>query len=309
MPWNPIEQSFPRHRKTLKAVRLLGTDRYKFMGHMVVLWGWALDNASESGEIGVLTGVDIAAAAEWKGSPDQFLDVLLEVGFLSRDPGEGLSFHNWDRYTGRYHDAKRANARRQAAYRQRRKPVKPGVSNAESDVTSNADSNADSNYHKGYCNGLQERREEKSNTLPPVTVPPAAPQGIDELPFFKPEGKTEWQDVMRRELAKDVESNPVAVLVEMAKRVSQGSLVDKPFDRAGRLVKTVLRGDYGYAVGLLWDHREDADGDLINYVVSVVAQANRPKPQPPPVGPLEPDFERIAAERAADRAERERSGT
>ena len=151
---------------------------------------------------------------------------------------------------------------------------------------------------------------------PPETVAPAPPpeaKGLDELAFYTPGGPTEWQDMMGRELAKTSRSNPVALLVKMVEHVSAKPPEPDVFVRAGVLVKTHLGGNYSYAMRLIWNNAGRAEDDLIKYVTAAVVsgkakgEGHSPRRQNPSEAE-ETDYERIDAERAADREVREQSG-
>lgn len=47
MAWIAVYQSLPSHRKTLRLQALLGMRRPQLLGHLVLLWLWAVDNAQD----------------------------------------------------------------------------------------------------------------------------------------------------------------------------------------------------------------------------------------------------------------------
>ena len=67
MAWIEVHQSLPSHRKTSKLMRELGVKtRAQAVGHLVMLWLWALDNAP-TGNLRELDPDDVADAAGWSG--------------------------------------------------------------------------------------------------------------------------------------------------------------------------------------------------------------------------------------------------
>lgn len=118
--WIESHQSLLRHRKTNQAVRLLGCDRFKLVGHLHALWWWAIDNAP-NGE--VMAETDVIDGAEWDGNPEHFVSSLRQSGFLDAVP-DGYIIHDWLDFTGRLIETREryrtANRVRQQRYRERR---------------------------------------------------------------------------------------------------------------------------------------------------------------------------------------------
>ena len=110
MAWIEVHQSLPTHRKTRRLARELklnGKDFPKAVGHLVMLWLWAIDNAP-SGDLGSIDPYDVADAAEWSGDPEKFMDALKKAGFVDDD----MHIHDWDIYIGKLIDRREANAQR-----------------------------------------------------------------------------------------------------------------------------------------------------------------------------------------------------
>jgi hypothetical protein len=84
------------------------------IGHLHLLWYWALDH-SDGGDLSKFDADDLADAACWEGDPAEFVAALVECGpkdtegFLNVD----WSLHDWDEYGGKY--GKRVEAGRKAA--------------------------------------------------------------------------------------------------------------------------------------------------------------------------------------------------
>lgn len=147
--WIVLYQSLLRHRKTLRAVTLLGMDRHAFIGHVVTLWCWAIDNVPSDGSLGDLTDFEIAAISEVvdpnfaKRSARlgvHFVKVLTEVGFIDSDEN-GRRLHDWYDYAGRLNDKRAENRERmrrtRATHVQRTNSARAGaiVSNLNNQIT------------------------------------------------------------------------------------------------------------------------------------------------------------------------------
>jgi DnaD/phage-associated family protein len=115
MAWIEVHQTLSKHRKVIKAVGCLSVDRattdgrpadrptvdrHKFIGHLLELWWWALDNVPSDGFMGHISNAEIAIAAEWDGDPDLFAKTLIEVGFIDENP-QGRWLHDWYDYAGK----------------------------------------------------------------------------------------------------------------------------------------------------------------------------------------------------------------
>jgi len=119
MAWIESHQSLLRHRKTNRACLILGISRYELIGHLHVMWWWALDNVPSSGDLGDLRDDEIAAAAEWEGDATAWVGALRDAGFLDVGP-EGRRLHDWYDYAGRRFERRRQDRERPASTRRRR---------------------------------------------------------------------------------------------------------------------------------------------------------------------------------------------
>jgi hypothetical protein len=114
MAWLPSHQDLRTHPKTRKAARRLDVTLPTMIGHLHLLWYWALDLAPD-GDLSKFDDEDIADGADWTGDPEQFVDALAGCGsggapgFI--DPDRRL--HDWAEYGGKY--GKRVDAARKAA--------------------------------------------------------------------------------------------------------------------------------------------------------------------------------------------------
>ena len=132
MAWLESHQSLGRHAKTKAGARLLGISRVQLVGHLHYLWWWALDFA-EDGDLSHTTVDDLAEEAMWEGDAQQFVDALVEVGFLTRE----RHINDWDDYTGRLRAQRESNRERQRRHREKVKEQAENVTSqdTEHDVT------------------------------------------------------------------------------------------------------------------------------------------------------------------------------
>lgn len=102
MAWIPSHQSLRDHPKTRKAARRLGVTLPTMIGHLHLLWYWALDLAPD-GDVSKFDDDDLSDAADWTGDPATFVAALVEcgpggtVGFIDSD----RRLHDWDEYGGK----------------------------------------------------------------------------------------------------------------------------------------------------------------------------------------------------------------
>ena len=121
MAWVPSHTELREHPKTKRCARMLGAPRAQMIGHLHMLWWWALDYAKD-GDLSRYDAADIADAAEWAGDPGAFVDALAgcgardQHGFLEREGGR-LLLHDWGEYGGRYLEQRRKDADRKRAAR------------------------------------------------------------------------------------------------------------------------------------------------------------------------------------------------
>lgn len=133
MAWIEVHQSLPPHRKIKRLKRLLKVKTPAAVGHVIMLWLWALDNAPE-GRLDGLEPEDLAEAAEWPGDPDRFMSALVECGFV--DGGDDPVIHDWQEYGGRLQDQRKDRA---AQNRERQKRYRESKKTRDSNVTETQD--------------------------------------------------------------------------------------------------------------------------------------------------------------------------
>jgi hypothetical protein len=137
MAWIELHQSLIKHPKTTKAAEIIGMDRYKFIGHLISFWLWALEYADVDGNLpGNVTITMMALAAglgevnsslsnslgevKTRRSPKQensFVQALLncgdenQAGFLEINDGH-YQIHDWRDFAGRLLEKRIANKER-----------------------------------------------------------------------------------------------------------------------------------------------------------------------------------------------------
>lgn len=120
MAWIELHQNLPAHRKVKKLKRLLKIKTPQAVGHLAMLWLWAVDNAPD-GDLSTLDPEDIAEACEWTKDAEQFVQALTEAGFIDPD----AKMHDWSDYAGmlldRRENQREQNRKRQQRYRNKRK--------------------------------------------------------------------------------------------------------------------------------------------------------------------------------------------
>lgn len=131
MAWIESHQSIGQHPKTRRAARRLGVSIPAMVGHLHLLWHWALDYAQD-GDISPYEHADIADAAMWEGEPETFVSALIDAGpgqsagFLAYDEEERLVIHDWWEYAGKLIVKRQADAERKRAARSNNAPGPDG---------------------------------------------------------------------------------------------------------------------------------------------------------------------------------------
>lgn len=139
MAWIESHQELAAHPKTKRLARLLDVHIAQAIGHLHLLWWWALAYA-EDGDLSIFDPDEVADACQWEGDPELLIDAL---GACGRGGGEGfvtddLQLHDWHSYAG-----KLVEKRKQDAERKRRSratsPDVPKTSNGRpADVAGNS---------------------------------------------------------------------------------------------------------------------------------------------------------------------------
>lgn len=120
MAWIESHQELARHPKTKRLARLLGIGIPAAIGHLHLLWWWALDFAQD-GDLSRHEIEDIEDAALWDAGPGVLVRALLVAGFLDRDENDRLSIHDWSEYGGALVARRVRDADRKRQWREQQK--------------------------------------------------------------------------------------------------------------------------------------------------------------------------------------------
>ena len=112
MAWIELHQSLPQHRKLLALRDALGLRTPAALGHMCLLWLWALDNAPD-GDLSALPARQLAEICQFSERRAGDLAVALRTsGFVDAD----WRLHDWGDYTGRLIDQRGGHGRKQGGW-------------------------------------------------------------------------------------------------------------------------------------------------------------------------------------------------
>lgn len=166
MAWVQSHQSLSRHPKTLRAAAMLKISRHLLIGHLQELWWWGLDHADAQGDIGKLTPLELAEAAQWSGrraaQADAFVNALLSCGqegkpgFLEQSQDGRFRLHDWYDYAGRLNEQREAHKARMRLARASHVPR----------------TNPAREAHVHGLDKIRVREEEKSTDPSPLSPPP-----------------------------------------------------------------------------------------------------------------------------------------
>ena len=107
MAWIESHQELGQHPKTKRLARALQISLPAAIGHLHLLWWWALDYAQD-GDLHKYTDEDIADAICWDGDAAQIANALITSGFIDQAEGGTRSIHDWYEYAGRLIDQRKA---------------------------------------------------------------------------------------------------------------------------------------------------------------------------------------------------------
>jgi len=96
MAWIQSNHTLRNHPKLFTLCKELKIERAQAVGHLHMLWWWALEHR-ENGDLIGLFDRDIAHACDWQGDPARILKALMRSGFLDKD----MRIHDWYHYAGR----------------------------------------------------------------------------------------------------------------------------------------------------------------------------------------------------------------
>jgi len=155
MAWIESHQTLREHPKIKKLCRLLGISKATAVGHLHMLWWWAMDYAQD-GELTRYDDLEVALAAEWDGDEHVFVQALMDSRFLDVDDQHRVVIHDWPDYAGKLIERRAKNAQRMREAR--------GVYVATQDDTCNA-----------RATHVSKSVELPNRTVPNLTVPTTPP--------------------------------------------------------------------------------------------------------------------------------------
>lgn len=200
MAWIKSQQALREHPKLKRLARRLEVSVPAALGHLHMLWWWALDYAQD-GDLTPFDPLDIADAAGWEGDPEAFIEAMVScgirgAGFLERTEDGDLLIHDWNEHCGDEFERRNKEAERLRAYREKKKktstknvrtPDKMGAYNVRTPYeTSTPDVRTPDEPGTYMVRGEEKRREEKRGTTPPISSPrgdeAVAPETSQEPP-------------------------------------------------------------------------------------------------------------------------------
>tara|TARA_B100000925_G_C22010936_1_gene476413 strand:+ start:9764 stop:10750 length:987 start_codon:yes stop_codon:yes gene_type:complete len=116
MAWIKSEQALGQHPKIKLLANDLGISIPQAVGHLHLMWWWAVDYA-EDGNVTRYKEF-IPFAAQWEGEPTDFTKALIKHGWIDELDNE-LWIHDWLEYTGALIEIRQKDAERKRQSRQR----------------------------------------------------------------------------------------------------------------------------------------------------------------------------------------------
>lgn len=113
--WIPFYTTVRNNPKIRKCAKSLGIQRVQMIGHLALLWSWAMEQRTR-GDLSKFDHEDIAFAAEWEGDADEFVVALVRARFLDKQ-GDTLLVHDWEEYGGIIERDRESRANREAVRR------------------------------------------------------------------------------------------------------------------------------------------------------------------------------------------------
>lgn len=116
MAWIKSEQALGSHPKLRLLAKELDISIPETIGHLHLLWWWAVDYA-EDGDVTRYKDF-IPFAAQFEGDADKFVKALIDFGWLDEVDNK-LIIHDWLEYTGALIEIRQKDAERKRQSRQR----------------------------------------------------------------------------------------------------------------------------------------------------------------------------------------------
>ena len=109
--YTPSHVELAQHPKTRKLARLLGTSIPTAIGHLNLLWHFALKFAPD-GDLSRFDSAEIADGCMWEGTPETLCEALETCEWIDRADEGNCAIHDWNDYGGKYVQRKESNAQR-----------------------------------------------------------------------------------------------------------------------------------------------------------------------------------------------------
>jgi len=180
MAWIELHQALCTHRKLYDLADHLAISRAQAVGHLTLLWCWALDNAPD-GTLGGVRDSVLARAADWSGDAQAFSNALESAGFVDRS-GDELMLHDWADYGGKLCGKRAANAKRMRELRQAHREI--DADNTEGAARADGvqrTCNAQPPHVQRTCNAREEKRREENQEPPLPPTPPGGGESLSDL--------------------------------------------------------------------------------------------------------------------------------
>ncbi|MFN0222133.1 DnaD domain protein [Paenibacillus sp. KR2-11] len=124
MAWIESHQELARHPKTKKLARKLKVTVPAAIGHLHLLWWWALDFAPD-GNLSKYEVEDIAEAAMSEIDAEDFIHALKEAGWIDQEgTSSDIRLHDWYDYAGRLLEKREVDKERKRKARGSASPVR-----------------------------------------------------------------------------------------------------------------------------------------------------------------------------------------
>ncbi len=169
MLYTPSHAELAQHPKTRKFARLLGVTIPTALGHLHLLWHFALKYAPD-GDLARFDNDELADGCMWEGDSDLLVRSLWAAGWTEVPEGTegGSILHQWEEYGGKVLKQKESNAERQQQYRERQKTTPRASRNPRVTPTKTAPNTPVTvtlpSHNALEENRLEERREEKKRS-------------------------------------------------------------------------------------------------------------------------------------------------
>lgn len=109
-----MRKSLPTNLRLVRLARLIGEPKYTALGLVNLFWSW-VDEAAEDGLLPGYTAEDVDSELGFEG----FAQAMIEVGWLEQRK-EALFVPEFDKYLGKVHRKRAADAARQRKYRSKK---------------------------------------------------------------------------------------------------------------------------------------------------------------------------------------------